>query len=76
MTHGRLASSLSQRADPTDCHPRINLHFVVTGTDLRENHVKRAVELSAEKYCSASIMLAAAGVEVTHTYALEDPAAA
>jgi putative redox protein len=33
--------------------------------------VKRAVELSAEKYCSASIMFAAAGVEVSHSYAIE-----
>jgi putative redox protein len=50
---------------------RVNLHFVVSGEDLKENHVKRAVELSAEKYCSASIMLAAAGVEVSHSYAIE-----
>ena len=51
---------------------RINLHFVVTGKALKENHVKRAVELSAEKYCSASIMFEAAGVELTHSYAIED----
>jgi len=35
--------------------------------------VKRAVELSAEKYCSASIMLASAGVKVTHSFAIEAP---
>lgn len=46
----------------------INLHFVVTGAGLKENQVKRAVELSAEKYCSASIMLGAAGVEISHSY--------
>lgn len=46
----------------------IHLHFVVTGRGLSENHVKRAVELSAEKYCSASIMLAKGGVKVTHDY--------
>ena len=46
----------------------INLHFVVTGVGLKENHVKRAVELSAEKYCSASIMLGAAGVDITHSH--------
>ena len=43
----------------------IHLHFVVTGNKLKENQVKRAVELSAEKYCSASIMMQKAGVEVT-----------
>lgn len=47
---------------------RIHLHFVVTGDGLKENHVKRAVELSASKYCSASIMLEAAGVEISHDY--------
>ena len=35
--------------------------------------VKRAVELSAEKYCSASIMLEAAGVEMSHSYELIEP---
>ena len=47
---------------------KINMHFVVTGIGLKESQVKRAVELSAEKYCSASIMLGAAGVEMTHSY--------
>lgn len=36
---------------------RIQVHFVVTGRRLTENHVRRAVDLSADKYCSASIML-------------------
>jgi putative redox protein len=41
---------------------------VVTGNNLKDNMVKRAVSLSAEKYCSASIMLEKAGVEITHSY--------
>jgi len=47
---------------------KIHINFIVTGTNLKEAQVKRAVELSAEKYCSASIMLGAAGVSVTHSY--------
>ena len=47
---------------------RIHVHFIVSGENLKENQVKRAVELSADKYCSASIMLAQAGVEITHDY--------
>jgi len=47
---------------------RIHLHFVVTGVDLKEKQVQRAVELSAEKYCSASIMLGAAGVAMSHSF--------
>ena len=49
----------------------IHLEFVVTGFNLKESQVKRAVELSAEKYCSASIMLEAAGVEISHSYTIE-----
>ncbi|MAP75630.1 OsmC family protein [Halopseudomonas aestusnigri] len=59
-------------AERADVEPKvftkIHLHFVVTGKNLKEAHVKRAVELSAEKYCSASILLGRAGVEVTHDY--------
>ena len=46
----------------------IHLKFVVTGTGLSEPQVRRAVELSAEKYCSASIMLRRGGVNLTHSY--------
>jgi putative redox protein len=59
----------AERADAIPAvFTRINMHFVVIGVGLKENHVKRAVELSAEKYCSASIMLGAAGVEMSHSY--------
>lgn len=51
---------------------RIHLHFVVTGRALKEKQVQRAVELSAEKYCSASIMLGAAGVTMSHSFELQE----
>jgi len=47
---------------------KIHLHFVVSGRDLKASAVERAVKLSAEKYCSASIMLGKAGVEITHDF--------
>jgi putative redox protein len=47
---------------------RIHMEFVVTGRDLDEKKVARAVALSADKYCSASRMLEAGGVEITHGY--------
>ena len=50
---------------------KIHLHFIVSGTNLKEAQVKRAVELSAEIYCSASIMLETAGVEMTHSFTIE-----
>jgi putative redox protein len=46
---------------------KIHLHFIVTGRDLKAAAVERAVKLSAEKYCSASIMLGKA-VEITHDF--------
>lgn len=52
----------------------IHLKFVVTGNGLSEPQVRRAVELSAEKYCSASIMLKRGGVNVTHSYEIRSPA--
>jgi putative redox protein len=59
----------AERADAVPAvFTRIHLRFVVTGRGLREPQVKRAVELSAEKYCSASIMFQSAGVEVSHSY--------
>lgn len=45
----------------------IHVHFIVTGRKLKEEAVKRAIQLSAEKYCSASIMLEKA-VEITHDF--------
>lgn len=47
---------------------RIHVHFRVSGSGLDRNKVARAVQLSAEKYCSASIMLARGGVEITHDF--------
>lgn len=45
----------------------IHVHFIVKGNDLSEKHVARAVELSAEKYCSASIMLGKTA-KITHDF--------
>jgi len=47
---------------------RIHLRFKVSGRNLDLAKVARAVALSAEKYCSASIMLERAGVTITHDY--------
>lgn len=46
---------------------RIHFHFIVTGKDLKPEQVERAIELSAEKYCSASIMLAKTA-DITHDF--------
>lgn len=49
----------------------IHVHFTVSGESLDHKRVARAVELSAEKYCSASIMLGKTAT-ITHDYEIRD----
>ncbi len=59
-------SSKRAESDPkvfTDIH----IHFVVGGRNLKQKQVERAIKLSAEKYCSASIMLGAIA-NITHDF--------
>jgi putative redox protein len=58
---------------PTDpkVFTKIHLHFIVSGRGLGSNHVERAVKLSAEKYCSASIMLGKAA-DVSHDFEIRE----
>mgnify|MGYP001564752253 FL=1 len=46
---------------------KIHIHFIVTGKDLKPESAARAIDLSAEKYCSASIMLGKTAV-ITHDF--------
>lgn len=63
----------AERADAVPAvFTKIAMRFVVEGKNLKEAQVRRAVELSAEKYCSASKMLEAAGVVITHDYSIEE----
>jgi putative redox protein len=52
---------------------KIHVHFIVTGKGLSPVQVERAVKLSAEKYCSASIMLGKAA-EITHDFEIVEVA--
>ncbi|MHA6958178.1 OsmC family protein [Proteus mirabilis] len=49
----------------------INLHFIVSGKALTDKIVERAVQLSAEKYCSVSLMLGKAA-NITHSFEIKD----
>ena len=46
---------------------KIHMHFVVTGKDIKPEVVEKAIKLSAEKYCSASIMLGVTAA-ITHDF--------
>ncbi|TDO09855.1 MULTISPECIES: OsmC family protein [Halomonas] len=66
-----VASLEAERADEIpSVFTRIHVHFTVSGKGLKEKQVARAVELSAEKYCSASIMLVKGGVKITHSFTI------
>ena len=62
----------AERAD-TDpkVFTKIHMHFVVTGKALKHEQVERAIQLSAEKYCSASIMLSKTAI-ITHDFEIRE----
>jgi putative redox protein len=63
-----VAEVTAERVDAVpSVFSKIHLHFIVSGKGLKAAAVERAVKLSAEKYCSASIMLSKA-VEITHDF--------
>ena len=65
------------RAERAETIPKVftklHLHFEVTGFGVSEKQVERAVQLSAEKYCSVSIMLSGS-VAVTHSFSVKESA--
>ena len=66
-----VAEISADRADEVPkVFTKIHVHFVITGNNLNTAQVERAVKLSAEKYCSASIMLAKS-VEITHGFEIK-----
>jgi putative redox protein len=69
-----VAEITAERADEIPkVFTKIHVHFVVTGKGLNPVQVERAVNLSAEKYCSASIMLGKAA-QMTHDFEIVESA--
>lgn len=54
-------------------YTRIHMHFIVSGKDLDESKVEKAISLSAERYCSASIMLGKTA-DITHDFEIRQTA--
>lgn len=67
VTNCEVKLTSERREDVPRLFTHINLHFIVTGSDLKEAAAARAVDLSAEKYCSVALMLEKA-VNITHSY--------
>ena len=62
-------------AERADEHPKvftkIHLNFIIKGSNLNERKVEKAVSLSADKYCSASIMLGKMA-DITHDFTINE----
>jgi putative redox protein len=67
----RVEVSAERAAEIPKVFTQIHVHFVVSGANLKPAQVARAVQLSAEKYCSASIMLGQVAT-LTHDFEVID----
>ena len=67
MTDCEVLVEAERAAQDPKVFTRIHLHFVISGKEVPESKVRRAVQLSAEKYCSASIMFSQVA-RVTHDF--------
>lgn len=69
-----VAELSAERADDIPkVFTKIHVHYVVTGKNLNPAQVERAIKLSMEKYCSASLMLGKTA-EITHDFEIVEPA--
>ena len=59
-------------AEREEKHPRIfqevNIHYIIKGRKISESHIERAIKLSTEKYCGASITLSRSGTKMKYTH--------
>ena len=62
----------AERAEKTPkVFTRIHVHYIIKGKALDEKKVARAVEMTAEKYCSVSIMLSKS-VDISHDFEIQE----
>ena len=67
----RVKVTAERSGDIPNVFTKIHVHFIVKGKELKRTQVQRAIELSVQKYCSASIMLERGGVEISHDYEVQ-----
>jgi len=69
VTDCRVELAAERATEPPKVFTSIHIHFVISGIGLKPAQVERAIALSADKYCSATIMLRES-VAITHDYEL------
>jgi putative redox protein len=74
VTHYEVSVTAEQRESEPNVFTRADVVHLVEGPALDEAAVRRAVELSATKYCSVAAMLSAGTVEIHHRYRIVGPA--
>lgn len=67
VTDCRVEIEAERAHDIPAVFTKIHVHFVVSGRNIKANRVERAIKLSADKYCSASVMLGKTA-EITHDF--------
>ena len=67
ITDMRVELDAERADDVPKVFTKIHLHFVLTGAGLDPHKIERAINLSASKYCSASMMLNKTA-EMTHDF--------
>ena len=67
MTHSEIKISAERANEHPKVFTDIHIHFIIKGKDIDPKKVDKAISLSAEKYCSASIMLGKTA-NITHDF--------
>ncbi|MEY3219009.1 MAG: hypothetical protein RIT27_366 [Pseudomonadota bacterium] len=71
LTDCQMEITAERAAEDPKVFTKINVHYIFTGTNLDETKVKRAINLSADKYCSVSKMLDKTA-EITHSFEIRN----
>jgi putative redox protein len=76
VRHYEVEATGEQEPDHPNAFTRIDVRHVIDGPEIDEEAVRRAIELSATKYCSVGATLSSGITEVHHSYVVHDPVAA
>lgn len=68
FTSLQIDAEAERAKDPPRVFTKIRLHYRVRGDGIRDSAVKRAIDLSSERYCSVGVMLRRGGVEFVNTH--------
>jgi len=72
ITGYEVRADATQRDDPPAVFLRIDVVHEVTGENVDPEAVRRAIELSATRYCAVGATLSSGVTEITHRYTIRD----